>query len=474
MGDQSRKVDPIEEALGNTLIEAQSLPPMDLDEPAVDTEDKSAEIETLNQLLFLRHSEHLFTLLSLSNLRQTMEAVGVSQIECAAVETFLARMPPIEHTEDHKDTFAIFSLLTERLEFAQIIWDSNILANFSFSCISSLTNPELQSFMCSTVLHLMHFALPPDRPQIEGPLQFFYENFFEPFKDLCARDDLFELDCLDLVLCLGGAFASFLLDDDDKRPDLYGLISDLYIRFIHHTDSEISIPAIKGLLQIIQKSDGLLKDHPEFNGERGATLLERLVFLGRQDNSNLCAAVSRLLCPMLTANSYDSDTFSMVSELVYVGLTNPNEEFSKQAVLYVFGTLLGTNDWTRGDSIDDVMDAFISHHDSFRLDEKIESGFVIANALGFLPPDMAVTCLECAPFFAAMLEVLEMDNWALVAAVLNGLAVALSRLQPAGIPRELLEAIVGVLGEIAEDGAPAEVSGPLQTVMKLIDAAHLA
>jgi hypothetical protein len=435
--------------------DAHTLPSVEFYEPVMEQpEDNSENVAQLTD--GLTSSRQPFSLLDISAVRSAFEAVGLENCTGDQVDQFLARLPRIEHPEDHTDTFALFAFLCQRRDFAEQILRSRILQSVDFGFLPSCRYQPLQTSVCETMSILMKYFLetassdPLSAPgYFDEGASFFVGLFFNPFVELCCSENVWAFSFIDTLLVLGKRFSVIL--GRDGVHELDRLVSGLYIRFIHHTHCSIEIPAIAGLVQIIDMNPDIVSRHVELHGSFGVQLIDRLTFLGGQENSLLCNVTVSLLTRLL-ANTDMSATYNLIAQMIQSALHFHSRDYSRSNIIYFLGWLIGSLQDFRCDPIQELITIFIVEFPSLRRAEKTEGMYVIANIFGFCESDVIAFCCAQDRFVDALLEVLEIDNEEGLFALFNGLYRGLQQVD-GRIRLDTLDRLFQALDAIDTEGA---------------------
>jgi hypothetical protein len=271
---------------------------------------------------------------------------------------------------------------------------------------------------------------------VSGSHGFFHPSFFPALINTCLSSSVWEQSGLPYILGLAGQFLP-LIDDPAL---LEQLLVHLIIRFVHHTESEVSTPAVEAAAL-------LLKSHPAMHVHRefaDARLYERLEFLGGQANRDLTSAVVSLLLTTIALGDLTPPAWASIARLA---ATAVGSDGIRVEGLILLGSALAA---PRGAAVFDgfgaVLATVINDFDGYSGEEKSEAAGVVANVFAYVGSDAVEAQLRDERFVdvaeACFAIDAEVDN------LLNGLYAWLKRPGPAVDPAVLARlrtAVAGVL-----------------------------
>ena len=438
-------------------MDSLSLPPTDFarEEESVDL----GKIEKLEHELDYKSGKP-FQIAHIERVYNAFEAVGIEHVLPAHVERFLSRMPGISSDlELSRDTFRTLAFLSQRSEFAKMIEESRILDKINYTKFAAPVVRRIHREICLLLYHVIQTC--------PSTAEFFYERFFQYYmrvvKDPSVYDDL----GLDALLDVGTLFIDFL----NRNFEDIGPLLRFYLRFIHHTDGDISSRAIEGTILLIRKLPDV--SIPELdNPEQRMALCDRLTYLGGQKNNDLCQSVVLLLSFMLRKFTLTPQCYISMAGMIKTCMTYDTVlHYSRRHVLGLLANCIGTtgfSDAVQGNVLE-LIYIFIDNYPGFRLDEKIEASFVFANVINFLPGEVVCELFQSDQFFSALLDVLDLvDENAGVDSIMDALHWQISRHGVAMLGKQRTEELISALHQVEEAYSGARTQRAAAMVLSLL------
>ena len=376
-----------------------------------------SKIESLLQAIGAKGGKQLSEGL-IGDVYWALERVGIDNVTEEYAEKLLGVLPAFDwDLRMYKNEFLVLAFLSQRPEFAKKM---TFLADKDWSKFED--SRETKRTVC---VLLYNFMMVCDEAVPE-----LFETFFPYYIRVARSPDVYDEPGLDAILDVGKPFIPLLKSDS---PELVSLMS-LYLRFIHHTDGEISSRAIEGTVLIVTTHDAMLS-FPEFKDKKQCSALcERLTYLGGQfDDSDparyneLCQSVVLLLSLMLCKKFLlDDSCYCEMGRMITQCMRYKDKKgYSRCHVLGLLANCLGNEGFLSVIPVEDIVQLvkiFYTEYSDFRLDEKKEASYVFANIIYFLQPDVVSQLFQIPDFFSALLDVLDLvDDEAGVVSILDAL-----------------------------------------------------
>ena len=373
-----------------------------------------------------------------------LESVGIENMTEELVEKVLEVLPKFDRDlRMNRNEFRVLAFLSQRPEFAKQMM---FLADTNW--IEFEASRETKVYIC---VLLYNFMMVCDEAVPE-----LFNTFFPYYIKVAKSPQVYDEPGLDAILDVGKPFIPLLKSDSS---DLESLMS-LYLRFIHHTDGEISSRAIDGTVLIVTTHDQ--RTFPEFTDKQQCSALcDRLTYLGGQfDDSDpahsneLCQSVVLLLSLILCRKFLLEDGCyrEMVRMITLCMGYKEKRGYSRSHVLGLLANCLGNEGFLTVVAMEDIVQLvtiFFTEYSDFRLDEKKEASYVFANIIYFLPPDVVSHLFQIPDFFSALLDVLDLvDDEAGVVSILDALSSQLHKHHTALLEPYHVEALAAAVSQI--------------------------
>jgi hypothetical protein len=261
------------------------------------------------------------------------------------------------------------------------------------------------------------------------------EIFYPPFIDFVGQSVgwIFQHERLDDVIWMIDTFLPLSTDADV----LDGLLELICIRFIHHPDARVNRPALDTTTRLISLHPDVLSsewfERPSF--------YQRLEYLASQDDRELAAAVATLWTHVLVARDA-SESFQALAALLGSELSGD----SRGPMLSLLAVAITLPEFVAGcgDHVAEWLAVLCDGYEAFKMKEKLEMGFVIANVLYNFDIEFVNEMFATERFIQTLLDTLELDDGDMALSLLRGMYRAVTD------PRGTLMAMANQRGRLAE------------------------
>jgi hypothetical protein len=409
------------------LAEARCLTPLPLPTSAP-IADRASEREALEAALAAVAPEPALSPDALLHLCLLCEALTPELLGPDHLALLLPRLPRLPLLEQGP-AFALLELLSQNAALAAAILECGFLRDLDFADLPRAP-ADLIGAVCSVLFRVISRV--PDA----APL--FKSSFFPALYATCMDDCVWGQSGLAYVIRLAAQFLP-LIDDGEI---LGRFLTNLIIRFIHHTDDRIQIPALEAAV-ILLRAHPELAGHYEFSDDR---LYDRLSYLGGQGNAPLTEAVICLFQALLELlRDFSPQAWGFVVGCIEASIQSSETRLEG---LILLQTVVAYPGFAALGVLPEVMGAVFGRFEEFRAKEKLAVGAVIANILGYWDLTARGAVLADERFIDVIVACLGMDEDEAAENLLNGLHAGLRSVGeslPADVRELLAEAVAGVL-----------------------------
>jgi hypothetical protein len=432
-GDETGKV--------QRIIAAHALPSVGL---LVTEAEPEADLSPLHALYVQYDGRASLSPEELSEFLPVFADIGLDRLSVDCIAPLRPLLPPLP-LDSQLETFQLLSFLFGRADFAKQIFDWGFVQDLEYGDFASLPDPAFQDAIISSILSLMS--------HVPESLEVLSEVFYPPFIDFIGQSIgwIFQHDRLDDVIWMIDTFIPLRVDTEV----LGSLLELICVRFIHHPDARINRPAIDTTTRLISV-------HPDVLASEWferASFYQRLEYLAGQQDQELAAAVATLWTHVLVARDA-SASFEALAGLLGSELWG----ISRGPMLALLAVAITLPDFVAGlgDHLGEWLAGLCDAYPAFKVKEKLEMGFVIANVLYNFDIEFVNELFASERFLQSLLDTLELDDEDVTLSALRGMHRAVTHPRGAllGMAEQrerLAEAIQEVAGNSDELARTAEI-----------------